>query len=139
MKIDMPKEWVYETTLEVRVSDLNYGNHFANQQFLAFAQEARIRFFAQFGFTELDFGGVSLIQADAAITFRGEGHLGDIVHIALALEQTGGSSFNVFYTFTNQTKNKPMAEIRTALVCYDYLIGKPAALSTAAQNSGIFG
>ncbi len=139
MKIEMPKEWAFETTIEVRASDLNYGNHLANQQFLAFAQEARIRFFAQYGFTELDFGGLSLIQADAAITFKGEGHLGDIVHISLALELTGGSSFNVFYKFINQTKNKLMAEIRTALVCYDYKFGKPAALSEEVHNSNIFG
>ena len=66
MKIEMPDKWAFSTEIEVRVTDLNYGNHLANQQFLAYAQEARVRFFATYGFTELDFGGVSLIQADAA-------------------------------------------------------------------------
>ncbi len=139
MKLEMPSEWAYSTEIEVRVSDLNYGNHLANQQFLAFAQEARVRFFAVYGFTELNFGGVSLIQADAAITFKGEGHLGDVVKIEVALEQTGSSSFNVFYKFTNTTKNKPMAEIRTAIVCFDYEKGKPVRLSNQALESGIFG
>ena len=27
MKIDMPSRWQYATEIEVRVSDLNYGNH----------------------------------------------------------------------------------------------------------------
>lgn len=139
MKIEMPSKWVYSTEIEVRVSDLNYGNHLANQQFLAYAQEARVRLFAKYNFTELDFGGVALIQADAAITFRGEGHLGDVVQIEVALEQTGSSSFNVFYKFTNKTKDKPMAEIRTTIVCYDYEKGKPVGLSTIALQSGIFG
>ena len=138
MKIEMPSKWAYSTEIEVRVSDLNYGNHLANQQFLAFAQEARVRFFASYGFTELDFGGVSLIQVDAAITFRGEGHLGDIVLIEVAMEQTGNSSFNMFYNFTNKTKGKSMAEARTALVCFDYEKGKAVGITEAALKSGVF-
>ena len=139
MKIEMPSKWAYSTDIEVRVSDLNYGNHLANQQFLAYAQEARVRFFAKFGFTELDFGGTALIQADAALTYKGEGHLADIVQIEVALEQTGSSSFNVFYQFTNMTKGKPMAEIRTAIVCFDYEKGKPVGIAIKALESGIFG
>jgi acyl-CoA thioester hydrolase len=138
MKIDMPTQWQYSTQLIVRVTDLNYGNHLANQQFLAYAQEARIGFFAAFGFTELDFGGVSLIQADAAITYKSEGHLGDNVGIEVAAVANGGSSFQVYYKFTNLTKKKPMAEIRTALVCFDYESGKPIALPKRALDSGIF-
>ena len=53
MKIEMPDKWAFSTEVEVRVTDLNYGNHLANQQFLAYAQEARIRFFATYGFTRL--------------------------------------------------------------------------------------
>jgi len=138
MKIEMPDKWAFSTEIEVRVTDLNYGNHLANQQFLAYAQEARVRFFATYGFTELDFGGVSLIQADAAITFKGEGHLGDIVKIEIAIEQSGNSTFNLFYKFTNSTKGKEMAEIRTALVCFDYAEGRPLALPAKALDSGIF-
>jgi YbgC/YbaW family acyl-CoA thioester hydrolase len=139
MKIEMPDKWSYSTEIEVRVTDLNYGNHLANQQFLAYAHEARVRFFATYGFKELDFGGTSLIQADAAITFKGEGHLGDVVQIDVALEQTGGSSFDVYYRFTNATKEKLMAEIRTALVCFDYEKGKAVRITQRALDSGIFG
>jgi acyl-CoA thioesterase FadM len=139
MKIDLPQKWAYSTEIEVRVSDLNYGNHLANQQFLAYAQEARVRFFETYGFKELDFGGTALIQADAAITFKGEGHLGDVVQVEVALEQTGGSSFDVYYRFTNSTKGKLMAEIRTAIVSFDYEKGKTVRLTQRALDSGIFG
>ena len=138
MKIDMPTEWQYTTEIEVRVSDLNYGNHMGNQQFLAYAQEARVRFLAENGFTELDFGGVSLIQADAAIIFSCEGRLGDCIQIALATELTGGSSFNMYYKFTNVTQGKHMANIMTALVSYDYEKNRPRALTTDALASKVF-
>ncbi|MBT8327859.1 MAG: thioesterase family protein [Bacteroidia bacterium] len=138
MKIEMPSTWQFKTEIEIRVTDLNYGNHLANQQFLAFAQEARMKFFNQFSFTELDFGGTSLIQADAAITYKGEGHLADIVEISVSAIKTGNSSFNVFYSFWNKTKNAPMADLRTALVCFDYSTGKPVGISEKAIGSGIF-
>lgn len=138
MKIDMPQNWHFKTIIKVRVTDLNYGNHLANQQFLAYAQEARVAFFAQFGFTELDFGGVSLIQADAAVTYKGEGHLNDEVMIEVTARAEGGSSFNVYYKFTNMTKAKPMAELRTALVCFDYTVGKPVAVPQKVLESGVF-
>ena len=138
MKIEMPSQWQYSTEIEVRVSDLNYGNHMGNQQFLAYAQEARVRFLAENGFTELDFGGVSLIQADAAITYSCDGRLGDQIKIAIATEVTGRSSFNVFYQFTNLTQGKHMANIRTALISYDYEKNRPIGLTTMALESGVF-
>ena len=138
MKLELPTTWQFSMQLEVRVTDLNYGNHLANQQFLAFAQEARLKYFQKFDFTELDFGGVSLIQADAAITFKSEGHLGDIVHIELSALQGGNSSFNVFYRFWNTTKDKLMAELRTAIVCYNYETGKPIGIPEKVLESGFF-
>jgi len=138
MKIALPNNWQYKTEIIVRISDLNYGNHLGNEKFLSYAQEARVRFFDTYGFTELDFGGVSLIQADAAITYKGEGHLGDVVEISLALEQTGGSSFNVFYLFFNKTKQVEMAHLRTAIVCFDYEKGRPVPISSVVLESGIF-
>lgn len=138
MKLDLPKEWQYSTEMEIRVSDINYGNHMGNERFLAFAHEARIRFLENYGLTELDFGGAALIQADAAITYKGEGNLGDVVQIELAAQQTGNSSFNVFYKFTNRSKGRLMAELRTAIICFDYEIGKAIKIPETAVNSGIF-
>jgi acyl-CoA thioester hydrolase len=138
MKLELPEIWQFSTELEIRVTDLNYGNHLANQQFLAYAQEARLKYFRQFGFTELDFGGVALIQADAAITFKSEGHLGEIIRVDLSAEIAGSSSFNVYYRFWNLNKNRSMAELRTAIVCFDYDIGKPIGLPLNAVKSGLF-
>lgn len=138
MKIDLPSNWQFETFMDVRITDLNYGNHLANQNFLAIAQEARVRFFHEHGYTELDFGGVSLIQADAAIIFKGEGFYGDRMKIRLAAEPTGNSSFNIFYLVENAENGKPMAHIRTALVCFDYETRKPVAIPENVRESKIF-
>ncbi len=138
MKIELPNTWKYKTEIMVRVSDLNYGNHLANQNFLAYAQEARLRYFMHYSYTELDFGGVSLIQADAAITYKGEAFYGDILVIELSAVKTGNSAFDVFYKFTNKETGKLLAEVRTAIVCYDYETKKVVAIPPAVNDSGLF-
>lgn len=138
IKIDLPEEWQFSTEITVRVSDLNYGNHLGNDRFLSYAQEARMRYFNSLGYSELNFGGVSLIQADAVVVFKGEGHLGDQVKVDLSLVKVGGSSFQVYYKFTNLTKGKLMAEISTAIVCFDYEKGKPVPIPETILESGLF-
>jgi len=68
----------------VRVTDLNYGGHLGNDKLLALVHEARVAFLADFDFTELDCGGVSLIMADAALMFQGEAFAGDTLKIEVA-------------------------------------------------------
>lgn len=138
MKIELPKVWSYETEMDVRITDLNYGNHLANQNFLAIAQEARLRFFQSKGYAELDFAGVSLIQADAAITFKAEGFYGDRLLIKVAAEPTGKFAFNVFYEVVNKESKQVLAEMRTAVVCYDYDAKKPVAIPDEVFDSGLF-
>ena len=138
MKIDLPQEWKHAFEIQVRVNDLNYGNHLANQNFLAFAQEARMAYYAAYGMSELDFGGVSLIQADAAIIFKKEGFLNDRIQIEMSAIQTGHSSFNIFYRFTHKDLGYELAHVRTAMVCYNYELKKPVAIPLTALESGLF-
>ncbi len=138
MKIKVPGEWKFSTEIQIRITDLNYGNHLANQNFLAFAQEGRMRFFQEFGFSELNFGSTSLIQADAAIIFKGEGFYKDRIRIHLQAERTGNSSFNLFYELSNADSQKTLALIRTAMVCYNYELKKVVAIPEEVLQSGLF-
>ena len=137
MKIDMPDIWQFETKVDVRITDLNYGNHLANQNFLAIAQEARLQYFLSHGLNELDFAGVSLIQADAAILFKGEAFYGDQLKIQVSAIREGNSSFNVYYRISQQDE-KTLAHIRTAIVCYDYSAKKVVAIPQKVIDSGLF-
>lgn len=137
MKIEMPTDWDFTYHIKIRVTDLNYGNHLANQHFLTYAQEARLKYFQSFGFSEKNFGGKGLIQADAAMVYQGEGHLDDEVEIKLTAIQSSGAGFDVFYQFFNLTKQKPMAQVRTAIVCFDYDLKKPIAIPLEVIERGI--
>lgn len=138
MRIELPDRWSFSTEIGVRITDLNYGNHLANQNFLVYAQESRMRFLAEFGFSEMDFGGSSLIQADAAVMYKGEGFYGDVIEIKVKAEQSGHSSFNIYYLMQLKKDGKPLAHIRTAMVCYDYNQGKAMGIPEKVLKSGFF-
>ncbi|NJQ98668.1 MAG: hypothetical protein HC784_16070 [Hydrococcus sp. CSU_1_8] len=58
----MPDAFHFKMTIPVRISDLNYGNHLANHVYLEMMQEARMQFFAQWGWSEKDLAGVAVIM-----------------------------------------------------------------------------
>jgi len=78
-KISLPDHWHFTTDIQVRVTDLNYGNHLANDKVASLIHEARVRFLQRLGKTEIDLFGLGLIQTDAAIAYKNQAFLGDIL------------------------------------------------------------
>ena len=120
VKINPPKNFVFYHQLVVRVTDLNYGNHLANENLLAYAQEVRVNWLAKNKKSELDFWGTSLIQGDAAIVYKSEGFLGNLITIGLAVEDLGNSSFDLVCEMYNETTKSPLALVKTGMVCFNY-------------------
>lgn len=79
IKLSLPESLPYCTAISVQVGDLNYGNHLANDAVLKLAHEARVRWLADGGFSELDVGGCGLIMADVAIEYVAQAFYGDVL------------------------------------------------------------
>ncbi len=120
VKIKPPEKWLFTCSIQVRVTDLNYGNHLANDKLLAYAHEARIQFLQSKGVSELDFFGTSMIQGDAALMYQSEGFLGDHIQIEVGVDDLSNSSFDLIYQMNNLTTNKPLALVKTRIVCFNY-------------------
>ena len=63
IKIDLPQEWHFQTSITVQIGDINYGNHLSNDAYLRLAHEARLRFLKHHGYTEMNIDGAGLIMA----------------------------------------------------------------------------
>lgn len=133
VKIDLPELLPFKTTLTIRVTDLNYGNHLANDAVLAFVHEARVLFLKSLGFSELDIAGVGLIMADTAIVYRSEGFLGDEILIEVGAGEISKVSFDLFYRLTKKETGQEVAIVKTGMVCFDYSSRKVTALPEEAK------
>lgn len=127
VKVSIPTHQHYEAIIPVRITDLNYGNHLGNDALLSIIHEARIQLLAKYGWNELNLAGASMIMADVAIEYKGEGFYGDVLHIKMAFDDVSKYGFDITYHIFNQNA-KEVARAKTGMLCFDYQERKLMAL-----------
>jgi acyl-CoA thioester hydrolase len=141
IKIDLPDKFSFTTSIPVRISDINYGGHVGNDAVLSLIHEARMQFLKQLGYSELEFEGLGLIMADAAIEFRNELFYGDTVIVSVACAEFSKVSFDIYYKLEKifiQIKDEKrivVATAKTGMVCYDYSNKRIAAIPEDARKN----
>jgi len=103
----------------VRVTDLNYGNHLGNDAVLGMIHEARVRWLASMGYSELDVEGVGIIMADCAIVYKAQGFLGEGLTVAVAAGDFSRIGCDLFYLLT-KANGTEVARAKTGIVFFDY-------------------
>jgi YbgC/YbaW family acyl-CoA thioester hydrolase len=122
IEIHLPEKFIFQTQIAVRVSDLNYGNHVGNDSILTLMQEGRTLFYRSMGFeseVKLE-GNIGQIVSDAAIVYKAESFLGDVLKIEIGLNDIHKYGFDLFYRITKAADNKEVAHGKTGIVCFDY-------------------
>ena len=124
IKLDMPNDYIFWTTIPVRISDINYGNHLANDALLSIIHEARLQFLNSMGYSELDVGGPGIIMGDVGIIYKNQAYYGDALKIEIAVAGFSRKSCDFFYRIT-RNDGKIVAQAKTGIVFFDYTAGKP--------------
>ena len=137
IQIDLPKHFTFSTELEVRVSDLNYGNHLGNDGVLTLLHEARRRYLRSLGEDEIGVDGLGFVIADAAVVYRAQAFYGEHLRIELAAGEFQSRGCTFFYRAA-KANGETVAEARTGVVCFDFKAQKavsfPPALLTKLQD-----
>ena len=137
VEIALPEHFPFRTTLEVRVGDLNYGNHVGNDQVLGLIHEARRRYIRSLGADEIGADGTGFVIADAAVVYRAQAFYGDSLDIEVAAGEFQSRSCAFIYKVSKA--GAVVAEARTGVVCFDFKAQKatafPAALLQKLQGT----
>jgi len=133
IRLSLPEKLPFTQSLQVRVTDLNYGGHLAHQQVLVYCQEARAGFLGSLGYSEVDLAGVGLILADAAVQYRAEAFAGDKLDIALGISVMHRKGFDFVYRLTRAHDQVEIARVKTGMVCFDYNLRSPQAMPEAVK------
>lgn len=130
IKLSAPPNIIFEATIPVRITDINYGNHVGNNSFVSIVHEARVLWLKKNGYTELDIEGIGLIMADLAIEFKNEGLYGDDIKIQISVGEVSKIAFELYYSLFTERNEKRivLAVAKTGMVCYDYTAKKVAGL-----------
>jgi acyl-CoA thioesterase FadM len=115
LKLQFPEDqYCYSTLLDVRISDINNGNHLANDSMISMLSEARARFLFEFGVRETE--GDGIIVTDLATTYRAEAHARDQL-----LFEVGVMDFNKYGGDITFRVSRPLDQTLIAMAKYGFV------------------
>ncbi|MFT3749971.1 MAG: thioesterase family protein [Agriterribacter sp.] len=141
VKLEVPSTFSFQTTIPIRITDVNYGGHVGNDSILSILHEVRIQFLKKFGCDEKNFFGVGLIMNDVAIAFKRELFYGDTIYASLTIPNFEKVSFDIFYkleVMVNETLTVAVLA-KTGMVCFDYDTKKITVVPEEAKKKGFDG
>ncbi|KZZ43256.1 MAG: thioesterase family protein [Saccharospirillaceae bacterium] len=120
VKLDLPDCFSFSTVLDVRVSDINYGNHVGNDRMVSLLHEARLRFMREHDFGEFNIAGLGIMVTDVVVSFMAESFVGELLTIRVGLHDFNKYGCDVVYQVENHAEDKIVAKAKTGIVFFDY-------------------
>jgi acyl-CoA thioesterase FadM len=120
VELELPERFQFVTEIPLRITDINYGGHLGNDALLSLLHESRVQFLRQYGFTEMNVDGRSIIMTDAVLVYRSEGFYGDVARIEIAVSNMQSHGCDFIYKVTNKETGKELARAKTGILFYDY-------------------
>lgn len=127
IRIELPNSFAFSTELEVRVGDLNYGNHLGNDAVLTLIHEARRRFLVSLGLEEIGADGIGFVIADAAVVYRSQAFYAERLRIEVAVSALASRSCEFLYRMSQADGGRTVVQAKTGAVCFDFHAQKAVA------------
>lgn len=130
--IEIPKvsKFIFTTTLKVRISDINYGNHLGHDSLISLLHEARVEWLKSLGYSEIDTEGCALLLGGLAVNYAKQVFYGDELKINLGIGEMSSTSFQVVHhvELVGDADVRPAAKAVTIITCYDLTAKKVAKI-----------
>ena len=122
--------------IEVRYGDLDPQGHLNNAKYLTYFEAGRINYFTHLGiFTPgQSFLDVSVILAEARITFLSAVEYGTPVKIGVRTSKMGNKSMTVDQNIVHAETGEVLATGQVILVAYDYHAKKSVPISDSMRE-----
>lgn len=125
LQLDFPDEnFVFSTTLTVRITDINAGNHLANDSMISMISEARARFLFQMGVPELSEDKTGIIVTDLATMYRSEAHARDQLLFEVGLMDFNKYGCDIVFRITRPADGRLIALAKSGFVFFNYNLSK---------------
>ena len=120
VNLDLPDCFTFNTELDVRVTEINYGNHVGNDRMVSLLHEARLRFLRKMGFGEFNIGGVGIMVTDLIVSFKAESFVGDVLNFEVGVTEFNKYGCDFIYRVSNVDDGRLVTEAKTGIVFFDY-------------------
>jgi acyl-CoA thioesterase FadM len=83
VQLELPEQFFYSTTMQVRYTDINTSGHVGNDQMISLLSSARYSFFQFLGIGEGNFDDHQLVVTDLVTSYRAESFAEDTLRFEL--------------------------------------------------------
>lgn len=116
----MPETYIFNTCLDVRVDDINNAAHLGHDRFIILLHEARVRFFASLGYTQMNVEGKGMVISDLSVIYQAQSFYGDVLKVEMGGDDLNKYGCDLFYRITNKATGQVILEAKTGIVFFDY-------------------
>lgn len=74
---------LFTTEVEVRISDINYGNHLGHDSLVSLLHDARVKLLRSHQYTELDVEGCGFLLTKLFVNYKRQSFYGDLLQIVI--------------------------------------------------------
>ncbi|MGH7487846.1 MAG: acyl-CoA thioesterase [Gammaproteobacteria bacterium] len=135
ISIELPEHFPFSTELEVRVADLNYGNHLGNDQALGLIHEARRRYLRALKLEEIASDGTGLVIADAGLVYRAQAFYGERLRIQVAAGDFSSRGCDIYYRVSQTETDRDVVHAKTGIVCFNFHTQKVMNMPEAMRRA----
>jgi acyl-CoA thioesterase FadM len=120
VKLLLPEAFTFKTVLDVRVTEINYGNHVGNDSMVSLLHEARLRFLRNLGFGEFNIAGLGLMVTDLMVEFKSESFVGENLQFEVGVADFNKYGCDFIYRVTCADEGRLVTLAKTGIVFFDY-------------------
>ena len=126
----------FNTTLNVRITDINIANHLGHIELIGMMHEARHQFFQKLGFNELWIGAdnTGIVIIDLVTNYLSEVFAGENIDIGLQIGDMTDRSLRIYYRLKRGDEIVALAETGIA----PFIYGEKKAVLLPDVFMGVF-
>lgn len=118
------KKNLFSHKLNVRIDDINFGNHLCHSKFTTLLHNTRALYLKQYGLSESNCFGLGIVVLNLNIRYKANCFFDDSIEILISLDKLEKASIILEYTVFNLTSNKIAAKASTRIGFIDVTSGK---------------
>tara|TARA_R110002110_G_scaffold390102_1_gene602960 strand:+ start:28075 stop:28509 length:435 start_codon:yes stop_codon:yes gene_type:complete len=128
-KIELPENYIFSNKLDVRIDDINYGNHLDFSRLVSMLSNTRALFFKENNYPELSEDNIGIITKDVRVSFLDQAFFGNNLRFLMGVTCLKRASFVLgFLVQAGDSQPKDIAHGEITLAFIDYSSQRPRAI-----------
>ncbi len=127
--------FIFNTTLTVRITDIKAGNHLANDSMISMISEARARFLFHMGVQELSEDKTGIIVTDLATMYKSEAHARDQLRFDVGVMDFNKYGCDIIFRITRPADTQLIALAKSGFVFFNYQQSKVVPMPPSVLNT----